>query len=117
MFAVGCLVATIVAFCAAALSALQRWAILDAKFKVRMKMFDDLHTAFVQKSEANTGRYVCITQKGYVVWTPPWAGPGDQICLLKGSKIPFLIRKVEQASPSGLESYELVGDCYVHGLM
>ncbi|PTB39558.1 hypothetical protein M441DRAFT_28675 [Trichoderma asperellum CBS 433.97] len=36
--------------------------------------------------------------------------PGDQICILLGSDVPFIIR------PSG-EEYSLMGEAYVHGLM
>jgi hypothetical protein len=35
---------------------------------------------------------------------------GDLICLLLSGKVPFLLR------PNG-DEYELVGECYVHGLM
>jgi hypothetical protein len=36
---------------------------------------------------------------------------GDIICILNGGRVPYVLR------PSGEFAYELVGECYVHGLM
>ena len=41
---------------------------------------------------------------------------GDVICIFLGAPTPFILRK---ATSSGKEppSYQLVGECYIHGLM
>jgi len=36
--------------------------------------------------------------------------PGDVVAVLNGLSIPLILRKVETG-------YEVVGDCYIHGLM
>jgi hypothetical protein len=79
------------------------------------------------------GRQLCITRNGYVAWVPETAQPGDQMCRLRGSRLPFVIRSQEQEQdlpthqkvmlpekvPPELEvkSYKLIGDCYIHGMM
>ncbi|CAI6337710.1 unnamed protein product [Periconia digitata] len=40
--------------------------------------------------------------------------PGDTIAVLFGSRVPFILRKVESEVENG---YRLIGDCYIHGLM
>ena len=39
--------------------------------------------------------------------------PGDLICVLKGTGVPFVILP----APQGPECYELVGEAYVDGIM
>jgi hypothetical protein len=50
------------------------------------------------------------TQEGYVGLALGIAEVGDRIALFKGGKLPFVIR-------SRGSDWELVGDCYVHGIM
>ena len=81
------------------------------------------------------GRKLCITDNGYVAWVPETTRPGDQICHLRGSRLPFVIRSQEQEQEQDLpahqkvmqpekaepelerKSYKLIGDCYIHGMM
>ncbi|KAF3932963.1 hypothetical protein ABW20_dc0102668 [Dactylellina cionopaga] len=55
---------------------------------------------------------VCITEEGFV-GIVPGAQPGDKILIIRDSKVPFIVRKVNQ----GDNFYSLVGEAYVHGLM
>ncbi|PLB39822.1 uncharacterized protein BDW47DRAFT_102483 [Aspergillus candidus] len=57
------------------------------------------------------GRRVLRTRNGYIGLAPPGAQKGDQVVLLEGGRVPYLLRKVDD------ESYKLVGECYVHGIM
>jgi hypothetical protein len=63
--------------------------------------------AFKQYS---SGRKFCTTINGYMGWVPLEAREGDRICYFEGCKLPFVIRPCE-------DEYQLVGDCYLHGLM
>lgn len=36
--------------------------------------------------------------------------PGDQVCILFGGNTPFVLRPCN-------EYYQLVGECYIHGMM
>jgi len=57
-----------------------------------------------------THRRMMRTDKGYLGLVPALAQTGDRIVLLKGLNVPALVR-------SKGETWELVGDCYVHGMM
>ena len=56
------------------------------------------------------GRRAMRTGKGYVGQAPGIAEVGDQIALFEGGKLPFVIRRRGEA-------WELVGECYVNGIM
>ncbi|KAK7959369.1 uncharacterized protein PG986_004223 [Apiospora aurea] len=65
-------------------------------------------------------------EDNYFMGTVPWdAENGDYCVLLEGFKTPFILRKRlqkgQQQNPildgSGEGEFELVGDCYVHGVM
>jgi len=50
------------------------------------------------------------TKKGYLGLEPRSLKDGDEVALLKGGMVPLVIRKTDKY-------FELVGDCYVHGIM
>ena len=57
------------------------------------------------------GQQFFRTVKGYMgVGNPK---PGDEVFLLKGSSVPFVLRP----RGPGREGFFVVGDCYVHGIM
>lgn len=51
------------------------------------------------------------TENGYLGWGPLGLQPGDEVCSLLGLFCPLVIR------PSGNGGYQVVGGCYLHGLM
>ena len=51
-----------------------------------------------------------MTRKGFVGLVPGDAAEGDVICVFIGVKVPFVLREDE-------DGYQLLGDCYVHGIM
>ena len=60
------------------------------------------------------GRRLCVTREGYLGCVPRWATVGDEIIVILGASTPFVVRGLER---QGGERYELVGECYVHGMM
>jgi hypothetical protein len=60
-----------------------------------------------------------VTRKGYIGIGPPNTRPGDQVWILCGGQVPFVLRQVEQENPTSNATSErtLVGDAYVHGIM
>ncbi|KAI6780866.1 Heterokaryon incompatibility protein 6 [Emericellopsis cladophorae] len=56
-------------------------------------------------------RRVGLTEKGYYLLAPDTLRQGDEIVILDGGKTPFVLRPGQDAT------YELGGECYVHGLM
>lgn len=65
----------------------------------------------VRKCSLNVmSRAFFTTDSGHFGFGPNNTAAGDQVFLLIGSDIPFILR------PAG-EKFELVGACYVHGIM
>ena len=56
------------------------------------------------------GRKLARTEKGYLALVPAETRVGDSVGLFKGGKTPLVIRPVG-------DSWQLVGDSYVHGIM
>lgn len=61
-------------------------------------------------------RCFCITAKGYFGLVPGKVTNGDQVAILNGAPVPFILREAERDS-SAEPAYRLVGDGYFHGLM
>lgn len=59
------------------------------------------------------GAVFCGTEKRYVGLVQGAARAGDRTCLLRGAKVPFVLRPVHVAK--GV--YRLIGEAYVHGIM
>lgn len=63
----------------------------------------------------------CTTAKGYIGLIPGSAKQGDLICILHGSKSPFVLRKIKsQKLDEGWDKedlFSLIGEAYIHGVM
>ena len=68
------------------------------------------HNALVRVSQ---GRRFYSTSKNYIGTGPEAAQTGDQIWILYGGKVPFLLRPVA----GEINRYQLLGESYVHGVM
>jgi hypothetical protein len=60
---------------------------------------------------SNGGRVMGCTASGLLCLLPEDARPGDVVAIFLGSNLPYLLRR------AGADEYELVGHCYVHGVM
>jgi hypothetical protein len=61
-----------------------------------------------------------ITEKGYIGIGPPDTRPGDQVWVLFGGQVPFVMREKEKEQGDGVnkgDDVTFVGDAYVHGIM
>jgi hypothetical protein len=56
-------------------------------------------------------RCFCSTRDSRLGWVPRMTAPGDVVCILKGGRVPDVLR------PCAGGTYTWVGECYVHGLM
>ena len=74
--------------------------------------YTEFHTAIY---EASAGRRMFVTQTGLLGVGSVDMEIGDFVYILDGGHTPFILRWVP--SESTPETYELVGDCYVHGIM
>lgn len=59
----------------------------------------------------SSSRRVFRTRENYLGNGPRKTKPGDQVWILAGAKVPFVLR------PQETGKHVLVGDCYVHGIM
>lgn len=67
---------------------------------------------FLQRvQEVVWNRQLIKTKRGYLGLAPEAAEKGDLVCILYGCSVPVVIREVEGGA------HELVGECYVHGMM
>lgn len=62
----------------------------------------------------STVRRFCFTSNGRLGQLAPGSETGDRICVLGGGEVPFVIRP---ASGDAKGMYQLVGECYVDGIM
>ncbi|KAH7327435.1 heterokaryon incompatibility protein-domain-containing protein [Rhexocercosporidium sp. MPI-PUGE-AT-0058] len=68
--------------------------------------------------EACRNRFLFVTDNGMMGLGPCCATPGDRICLLRGCRVPFLLRKDWKIFRRNLKgAYKLVGECYLYGAM
>ena len=63
-----------------------------------------------------SGRQAFVTHGGKAGLTSPGTKAGDLVCILLGAMTPFVLRK-DSASEGEGNTYQLVGECYVHGIM
>ncbi|KFA72154.1 hypothetical protein S40288_07067 [Stachybotrys chartarum IBT 40288] len=85
--------------------------ILDAK-----EITDDTANRSTIHFLANTfvcGRSICIAEDGRLGLVPLSAQPGDLVCVLLGCSTAMTLRK----TPDSPESYELVGETWMDGVM
>ena len=73
---------------------------------------------------ATRNRKFFVTRNGYLGLGPDGMQPGDDVYLVSGSNVPFVLRKVDSSEidlpKEALSSYpvfRLIGDGYVHGAM
>ncbi|RYP17233.1 hypothetical protein DL765_004618 [Monosporascus sp. GIB2] len=70
----------------------------------------ELAADFRSRLASLADRRVFRTARGYIGLAPALAGAGDEVVLVKGAKVPLVLR------PRG-EARTLQGDCYVRGVM
>ena len=56
-------------------------------------------------------RLFCSTKQGRIGLAPCTTQTGDLVAIIMGADVPFVLRS------TGVGTYELVGDCYIHGIM
>ena len=73
---------------------------------------DRFHGEFLT---SNHGRRFFVTAEGFLGLGSESMRPGDEVFLVTGAKVPFVLRKVEGSV--GDDEYRLVGECYLRGFM
>lgn len=73
------------------------------------KTFQDLRKAF---ANAMRNRRMCISNGGLLGIVPKYAVAGNQVCIIPRYPVPFVLRPADDP-----DSYRVVGECYLHGIM
>ncbi|KAF5577972.1 heterokaryon incompatibility protein [Fusarium pseudocircinatum] len=81
--------------------------------ELRRKLWPYLDTALEFADRFNRA-VVCVTQNCYVGLVSRVTEVGDMVILIEGSRVPFVVRKVEGRDD---HCYHFIGECYVHGMM
>ena len=84
------------------------------------KSKNEMTTFQMQMLAVCTGRRFALTDKGRIGLVPHCAEVGDQIALILGAPVPFILRASGKQFPLGSkfeETMQLVGDAYIHGIM
>lgn len=83
------------------------------KFRRPKKTYRQMQLAF---SAAVTARRFATTTKGYMGLVPRGGMLGDEVCVILGAHVPFLVRRVPH-DEAGTDRYQLLGECYLQGIM
>jgi hypothetical protein len=75
------------------------------------------HQNLTVENRRNAQRLMAITGRGYVAWVNKEVKEGDVIAQIEDYPIPFILRKAKAQPGDGRVNYELIGDCYLHGMM
>ncbi|PVH77589.1 hypothetical protein DL98DRAFT_400663, partial [Cadophora sp. DSE1049] len=57
------------------------------------------------------------TEGGYMGLGPQAVRSGDRLCSVPGCKYPLVVRPSSNDSGDGKEHFQVVGACYVYGMM
>ncbi|OMP88046.1 Heterokaryon incompatibility protein 6, OR allele [Diplodia seriata] len=62
-------------------------------------------------------RLLFRTKKGYLGLGPVDTKPGDNVALVAGSRVPYVMKRAKGKKSKNEGRYKLVGEAYVHGIM
>jgi len=85
-----------------------RWTAED--FVKQSSNEDGIPAFWTKMYEQTSNRSFLRTKDRRIGLAPLTAREGDLVCLVLGAEVPFVLRRSN-------DEYELVGECYVHGLM
>jgi hypothetical protein len=63
------------------------------------------------------GRTLFVTSRGHLGLGDEKIKEGDRVCIFLGAPVPFVLRVNETKTSDGMPLHQLVGECYVHGIM
>lgn len=106
---------------------LQHNGVNDLDPRADGELSESRHLRYVSEAEARSAEFIhklrfpihstrlFCTEGGLIGFGPRWMQVGDQIFVIQGGQVPFLLRRVADAG--GQAQHVLVGEAYVHGIM
>jgi hypothetical protein len=84
---------------------------LSPKLEQRAQLEDEMYPFLATLLHYQAERRICIIGKGYFGTVPSEAEEGDLVAIFFGLRVPYVLR------PLAVDTYKLIGPCYVHGIM
>lgn len=88
----------------------------DPSLELYNSKFSAAQTFLYSAGAGSLGRCIAVTKNGRIAIVPPATRRGDTVVIIWGTQTPFSLRQREKVI-EGAPCDELVGCCYVHGLM
>lgn len=79
----------------------------------RRELVNNSRSFLFNMVESSNGTSFLKTVKGYAGTCPRSTKPQDLVCIFDGGPMPFILRPTKQEK----NCYELIGECYIHGIM
>jgi hypothetical protein len=98
------------------------WDMLQSGMEYERRV-RDYHLCMTQvENDSSIGgvppsRSYAITKKGYVAWVPTEATIGDELHLIHGARVPYVLKRLDAEEYGSPDAVRIAGDAYVHGLM
>lgn len=92
---------------------LQQW--YEARISDGDQPYDDVLGFDLVLDFMSTRRCLFMTETGGIGWGPEGLKSGDEVFVLPGGKVPFVIRGVDRLKH--VSTGQLIGDCYLQGVM
>ncbi|PPQ91384.1 hypothetical protein CVT25_004151 [Psilocybe cyanescens] len=84
---------------------------VPADFNIQSPLFLEMCLFQGRMAILASERAFIITDRGFLGMAPDESRPGDVVCVLQGGEVPFVLRPQEN------DCWELIGECYLHGIM
>lgn len=87
--------------------------------KVMESRFQEAKQAMEDMAERMEGWKFAVTYTGYMGLVPLETREGDVVMVVCGARVPFVLRPVVKGEEDvhGTDEYQVVGECYLHGVM
>ena len=92
--------------------------LLDGDLRLRiMGLFTSLFATALRQCALH--RRFCVLDNGYIGAVPAGCQEGDLVFVIEGAQTPFILRHSVMKDRDRIidATYELVGECYIHGMM
>jgi len=76
-----------------------------------------LRQALMQKDRVGVQRKLATTERGFVGLVNDRVERGDMVAVLKGCSVPFVLRKTRKVTENVGVTWQVLGECYLHGVM
>lgn len=90
----------------------------QAEIRQALAQFQEVELLY-DSSKGSSPLVFCVTAKGYIGMVPQVSKVGDDVCLIYGSNVPYVLRDLGKREDGvvGERRCQVVGNAYIHGMM